>query len=125
MWIHRNKLLFRELNDWKNIKTVQTTTSVDVQTEMNVIKWKKPSPGRIKYNIDAAFPSNNNRIGLGICIRDETGAFIRAKTEWVEPKCEVHVGEALGFLSALRWVHELNLGPVDFELDSKLVVDSF
>jgi hypothetical protein len=38
---------------------------------------------------------------------------------------EVHVGEAFGFLSTLRWVHELNLGPVDFELDSKLVVDSF
>ncbi|PNY01988.1 cytochrome p450, partial [Trifolium pratense] len=69
--------------------------------------------------------SKGIHIGFGICIRDETGAFIRAKTEWVEPKCEVHVGETLGFLCALMWVHELNLGPVDFELDSKLVVDSF
>jgi hypothetical protein len=113
------------LIDWKNIKTVQTSTSVDMQVEETVIKWKKPSSGRIKCNIDAAFPSNNNRVGFGICIRDETGAFIRAKTEWVEPRCEVHVGEALGLLLALWWVHELNLGPVDFELDSKLVVDSF
>ncbi|PNX66284.1 cytochrome p450 [Trifolium pratense] len=62
------------------------------KTEMNVIKWKKPSSGRIKCNIDDAFPSNNNCIGFGICIRDEIGAFIRDKTE------------ALGFLSALRTV---------------------
>ncbi|PNY05519.1 cytochrome p450 [Trifolium pratense] len=38
---------------------------------------------------------------------------------------EVHVGEALGLLSALKWVHELQLGPIDFELDSKIVVDNF
>jgi ribonuclease HI len=37
----------------------------------------------------------------------------------------VHVGEAIGLLCALNWVHELNLGPIDFELDSKRVVDSF
>jgi len=28
-------------------------------------------------------------------------------------------------LWALQWVHELSLGPIDFELDSKKVVDSF
>jgi hypothetical protein len=37
----------------------------------------------------------------------------------------VHIGEALGLLVALNWVHEVNLGPVEFELDSKRVVDSF
>jgi ribonuclease HI len=86
---------------------------------------EKPSPRRIKCNIDAAFPSNNNHIGFGICIRDQTCDFIRAKTKSVEKRCESHVGEVLGFLSTLRWVHELDLGPVDFALDSKLVVDSF
>jgi hypothetical protein len=37
----------------------------------------------------------------------------------------MHVGEVLSFLVALWWVHELNLHPDDFELDSKLMVDSF
>jgi hypothetical protein len=77
----------------------------------------------MKCNIDASFVGN--KVGIGMCIRDDSGAFIRAKTEWFSPKCTVHVGEALGFLSALRWVHDLNLGPIDFELDSKIVVDSF
>jgi hypothetical protein len=48
-----------------------------------------------------------------------------AKTECISPMCEVHVGEALGFLSALQWVYLLNSGHVDFELDAKRVVDSF
>lgn len=34
------------------------------------------------------------------------------------------LGEALGLLSALIWVRGLLLGDVDFELDSKIVVDS-
>ncbi|MCI88890.1 hypothetical protein A2U01_0110178, partial [Trifolium medium] len=31
----------------------------------------------------------------------------------------VHIGEALGLLAALKWIHELQLGPVEFELDSE------
>jgi hypothetical protein len=53
-----------------------------------------------------------------MCIRDEMGAFVLAKTEWFNPICEVHIGE-------LNWVHELQLGSVDFELDSKREVHQF
>jgi hypothetical protein len=60
-----------------------------------------------------------------MCIRDEHGSFVLAKTEWFTSRSEVHIGEALEFLSALNWVHELHFGPFDFELDSKRVVDSF
>jgi hypothetical protein len=41
------------------------------------------------------------------------------------PKNKVHIGESLDLLSAVNWVHELQLGPEEFELDSKTVVDSF
>ncbi|KAK2415192.1 putative mitochondrial protein [Trifolium repens] len=58
-----------------------------------------------------------------MCIRDELGAFVLARYDQFTPVCAVHIGEALGLLSALTWVHELNLGPVDFELDSKKLVD--
>lgn len=34
------------------------------------------------------------------------------------------LGEALGLLSALRWVCGLQLGIVDFDINSKIVVDS-
>ncbi|MCI84521.1 cytochrome P450, partial [Trifolium medium] len=50
-----------------------------------------------------------------MCIRDEFCAFVLARYDQF----------TLSLLSALAWVHELNLGPVDFELDSKKVVDMF
>ena len=88
-----------------------------------LLRWKKLLLGRFKCNIDASF--TGDKVGIGVCLRDDSGAFVSAKTEWFSPKCDVHVGEALGLLSALKWVHELNLGPVDFESDSKIVVDNF
>jgi ribonuclease HI len=48
-----------------------------------------------------------------------------AKDEQFTPLCDVKIDEALEILSALKWVHKLNLGPVDFELDSKVVVEKF
>jgi len=51
--------------------------------------------------------------------------FVLAKTEWFAPVCEVHVDKALRLLSTLEWVHQLHLGPIDFELDAKKVVNSF
>jgi hypothetical protein len=110
------------VRDWTAVQHVQTHNSATPHATV-IHRWKKPLPGRMKCNIDASFVGN--KVGIGMCIRDDSGAFIRAKTEWFSPKCTVHVGEALGFLSALRWVHDLNLGPIDFELDSKIVVDSF
>jgi len=56
-------------------------------------------------------------IGLGICVRDDDdGAFVLPKTEWHTPKCDVHVGEALGLLSTLHWIHELGLRPIVLNL---------
>ncbi|KEH33174.1 hypothetical protein MTR_3g026270 [Medicago truncatula] len=52
-------------------------------------------------------------------IRDEHGTFVLAKIDWVSPICEVHIGEALGLISSLEWVHELNMGPIDLEMDAR------
>jgi len=88
------------------------------------LKWIKPSPDRFKCNVDAFFSQARNRVGIGVCIRDDEGRYVLAKTEWTSPLLEVDLGEALGLLSAMYWVRDLQLGIVDFELDSKTVVDS-
>ncbi|KAK2352020.1 hypothetical protein QL285_096731 [Trifolium repens] len=38
--------------------------------------------GRYKCNIDASFSPHHNRIGIVMCIRDDEGRFILAKTMW-------------------------------------------
>ncbi|XP_045831568.1 uncharacterized protein LOC123922956 [Trifolium pratense] len=99
-------------------------TGPSVQPRVQEHKWKKPARGWVKCNVDASFSSLHNRLGIGICIRDEFGAYVLGKYEQFTPLCDVKIGEALGLLSALNWVHELNLVPVDFELDSKVVEDN-
>lgn len=74
--------------------------------------WRKPSAGRLKCNIDASFSTTFNEVGIGICVRDEEGQFVVARTEWMSPITEVDTGEALGLLAAIKWVHELGLDGV-------------
>ena len=59
-----------------------------------------------------------------MCIRDDEGRYVLAKTEWRTLLLDVDLSEALGLLSAMYWVRDLQLGIVDIELDSKTVVDS-
>ncbi|CAJ2655005.1 unnamed protein product [Trifolium pratense] len=89
------------------------------------IRWRKPATGRYKCNIDASFSSHSNQVGIGICIRDDEGRYVLAKSMWLSPICNVDIGEALGLFHAIKWVSELQLDAVDFALDSKLVVDYF
>jgi hypothetical protein len=60
-----------------------------------------------------------------VCIRDDQGRFILAKTEWYSPVIDVGIDEALGLMSTLQWVRVLQLTNIDFELDAKVVVDKF
>ncbi|PNX55292.1 hypothetical protein L195_g048919, partial [Trifolium pratense] len=34
-------------------------------------KWEKPTQGRYKCNIDTSFTTQLNRVGIGMCIRDD------------------------------------------------------
>jgi hypothetical protein len=71
------------------------------------------------------FSQHTNKVGIGFCLRDDSSIFVLAKTKWLTPVCEVHIGEALGSLSALELVHQLQLRPIHFEIDAKKVMDSF
>jgi len=92
------------LHEWKLARNLQQTYFVPRQQHGNIC-WRKPNTGRYKCNIDASFSKHLNKVGLGMCIRDEHGTFVLAKTDWFSPICEVHIREAIGLISALEWVH--------------------
>ncbi|CAJ2645584.1 unnamed protein product [Trifolium pratense] len=112
------------LTYWKGAQNHKNLHSQQRQHN-TAICWSKPPTGRYKCNIDASFSKQQNKVGIGMCIRDDQGRFVLAKTEWLSPITDVDIGEALGLLSALNWVHDLQLENVDFELDSRNVVTSF
>jgi len=69
------------------------------------------------------FLSSAKQIFLGMCICDDESRFLLAKSEWLSLLLDVNLAEALTLLPSLQWVHDLQLANVDFELDSKVVVD--
>jgi hypothetical protein len=62
-------------------------------------RWNKPLPRSFKCNIEASL--TGDKVGIGVCFRDASGAFVISKREWFSTKCE-HVVEALGVLSTLN-----------------------
>ncbi|AES96841.1 hypothetical protein MTR_5g042170 [Medicago truncatula] len=42
--------------------------------------WQRPQQVRLKYNVDASFSQAGNRTCIGMCVRDDDGAFVLAKT---------------------------------------------
>lgn len=93
-----------------------------VQNEL--MKWIKPSAGKFKCKVDTSFSDSLNKVGSGACIRDATGNYVIAITEWVKPILDVNLREDLSLLSVMQWARDLNLVNLDFETDSKLVTDS-
>jgi len=62
---------------------------------------------------------------MGICLRDDNGAFVLAKTMSLSPMSSVAVGEALGLLYAMQWMQDMQFDNVDFVADSKITTDAF
>ncbi|KAK2356026.1 hypothetical protein QL285_093387 [Trifolium repens] len=110
------------ITSWKQAQQIRSSANISQPIQQH-IHWEKPSRGRYKCNIDASFSPIRNKVGIGMCIRDDHGRYVAAKTEWLSPILDVEIGEAMGLLSALKWVDELQLKDMDFEMDCKRVVD--
>jgi hypothetical protein len=59
------------LFDWKAAKSIIQPPSIS-QINPDSLSWRKPLEGRYKCNIDASFSKRLNRVGIGVCIRDDT-----------------------------------------------------
>jgi hypothetical protein len=144
LWKSRNMKLWKQQNEtnsqvfqrathlleeWRATQVIrsrsytQTTIPHVRSIRQEEDNWKKPAPGRYKCNIDASFSTSLNRVDLGMCLRDDDGAFVLARTEWFAPLCDIDVGEVVGLHTALYWISNQQFDNVDFVLDCKRVVD--
>lgn len=71
------------------------------------VRWQRLQQGGLKCNVDASFSQAWNRTGIGMCVRDDDGAFVLAKTMNFSPLCPVSVGKALGLFYALEWLSDM------------------
>ena len=74
------------LEEWRAAEDIrarsnnQNTTQQMRNTSLEEDRCRKPTPGRYKCNIDASFSTSLKRVGLGMCLRDDDGAFVPART---------------------------------------------
>jgi len=60
-----------------------------------------------------------------MCIRDEENCCVLSKTMRFILLCSVDVEETLEFYHVIWWIQDLYLSNVDFEVESKSVIDYF
>jgi len=87
-------------------------------------RWQPPEHGRMKCNVDEAFSSQRNKMGVDICIHDKDGVFILARTVTFSDVYPVDIGEALSLYHTLQWVNDMHLDNIYFEVDSKTTKDA-
>ena len=92
---------------------------------MSSVKSQRPQQGCLKCNVNASFSDPLNRTGISICIRDDEGTFVLAKTVSISPMCSIAVEEALSLFHALQWLSDMQFDNVDFALDSKITTYAF
>ncbi|CAN1139388.1 hypothetical protein LINPERHAP2_LOCUS11236 [Linum perenne] len=88
------------------------------------MKWHCPPEGVIKCNIDAAVFAESNKVGAGLCLRDNNGRMLKFKSLCKMSRAPVKEGEAWALWEGLKWAVEENLTQMMFENDAKTVVDS-
>nr|KYP41081.1 hypothetical protein KK1_037561 [Cajanus cajan] len=59
-----------------------------------------------------------------MCIRNDHGHFLTAKTGWAHGLPPVHEAEATALLTAIQWIVTLSLPHVTLESDCKSVLDA-
>jgi len=136
MTIDRARVMIEEWKQACDIRTgshqIGTATAsimeqhnTDAQLPATRVQWQRPPRGRLKCNVDASFSTAMNRTRINICVKDDDGAFVLAKTITFNVIHSVHVGEALGLYYAMEWLSDMQLHNVDFETDSKTTHDAF
>lgn len=74
----KTQVVVRHVMDWcqEFLRINHTPTSVDHRAV--VPRWARPSPGRLKANVDREWVSNSIVGGVGMVIRDSNRGFIGA-----------------------------------------------
>ncbi|XP_024171787.1 uncharacterized protein LOC112177760 [Rosa chinensis] len=88
---------------------------------LRVEKWKPPSIGTLKVNIDGSFYESTRQGGFGFVIRDSDGQFIVGGGGPLSQLLSPEHAELSAFQAALDYIMEHDMQPVVVETDSTKV----
>ena len=106
------------------MRQLQPTVDHHGMANQSATRWFRPPEGFYKCNIDASTPEQGNNVGMGMILRDSSGQFLIAQKIHHEGSFSVKEAEGMALKEVLSRVLTLSLQNVQFETDSKSVVDS-
>lgn len=113
-----------ELFQWQQAQSkVQKQVSFNIREGVAV--WKKPNPGWLTCNVDAAVNIRGNSSSFGCLIRDDTWTFKAAYGGSFVGISDAKMAEAMAFREALSWLKKMQIQRVYIELDALGVVQAF
>ncbi|GLT72323.1 hypothetical protein SLA2020_442690 [Shorea laevis] len=86
--------------------------------------WKKPVVGVVKTNWDAAIDTLNNRMGVGVIIRDEAGDVVPSMCVVVPYILDPAVAEAVALWKAVELCNDLQLPRLHLEGDCQKIIQA-
>lgn len=120
IWLKRNSFIFDGLFSPPFPLVQQARDSREAFESANVLQvmpapqlspvtiwWSKPPFGSLKYNWDASLDSSGKRMGVGIVVRDESGAFKTALISTEPYICDPEVAEAIAVWRTVLFGEEL------------------
>ncbi|GAU23341.1 hypothetical protein TSUD_237950 [Trifolium subterraneum] len=114
---------FDAWNDWYSVHKLQSNG--DSRTaEADLVRWKKPTLGWVKCNVDVAFVPGSGRTSVGLCFRNNRGQVMAGMTQWQQTVMSSVEGEAWALLLAMEEARYKGLDRVQFESDSKVLVEA-
>jgi hypothetical protein len=70
------------ITGWRKAQQIRKRANIAQPITQQMV-WAKPDNERYKCNVDVAFSLNHNKVEIGMCIRDDHGRFVAARTEWI------------------------------------------
>ncbi|MCH92813.1 60S ribosomal protein L23 [Trifolium medium] len=98
------------LCQWRNVR--QQEDIAQNRDSNNNIQWQPPMIGEVKCNVGAAFFNEQHKLGIGMCIRNDRGMFVRARTKWLHGCPPPVEAEAWALKEAITWMGELEISRV-------------
>ncbi|GAU38029.1 hypothetical protein TSUD_395890 [Trifolium subterraneum] len=92
--------------------------------EADLVRWEKPALGWVKCNVDVAFVPGSGRTSVGLCFRNNRGQVMAGMTQWQQTVMSSVEGEAWTLLLAMEEARYKGLDRVQFESDSKVLVEA-
>ncbi|CAN1164805.1 hypothetical protein LINPERHAP2_LOCUS25784 [Linum perenne] len=113
------KLALDDLANWKAAQVGPQPINRNTAPQCN--KWHAPPPDTLKCNTDIGFRDEENKMGLGIILQDCEGRVWGYRQWHGIGRWTTREGEAVAFLTTLRWVSEDGHDDLIFELDAESV----